>query len=173
MAYADPPYIGQAKKHYEDHEDYAGEVDHGELVERLVRDYPDGWALSLSSPSTHIVLDHCRDHGLDLMAGDIRLGAWVKPFAAFKANVRVAYAWEPLVIKSAERLDGATPTRDFVSCPITMKRGLSGAKPEVVCHWLFAAMGLRRTDQLDDLFHGSGAVKAAWETWTMQFPITA
>src|SRR4051812_47824709 len=47
MAYADPPYIGQSKKHYGDHEDYAGEVDHGEMVEMLVRDYPDGWAISL------------------------------------------------------------------------------------------------------------------------------
>lgn len=54
-----------------------------------------------------------------------------------------------------------------------MKRGLTGAKPQVVCHWLFAAMGLRRTDRLDDLFHGSGAVKAAWETWTMQFEMAA
>jgi hypothetical protein len=44
-----------------------------------------------------------------------------------------------------------------------MKRGLSGAKPERVCHWLFAAMGLRRTDELHDLYHGSGAVKAAWD----------
>jgi hypothetical protein len=185
MAYADPPYIGQAKKHYEGHPDYAGEVDHGALVERLVRDYPDGWALSLSSPSTHIVLDHCRDHGLDLMAGDIRLCAWFKPFAAFKANVRVAYAWEPIIIKPAERLDGAMPTRDFIESlalfdldlavrePITMRRGLAGAKPERVCHWLFGAMGLRRTDELHDLFPGSGAVARAWETWTMQLEVAA
>jgi hypothetical protein len=173
MAYADPPYIGQSAKHYRDHPDYAGEVDHGALVERLVRDYPDGWALSLSSPSTHIVLDHCRDHGLDLIAGDIRLMAWVKPFAAFKRNVRVAYAWEPLIVKPAERLDGAIPTRDYIAEPITMRRGLSGAKPERVCHWLFGAMGLRRTDELHDLFHGSGAVKAAWETWTMQLEVAA
>lgn len=35
MAYADPPYPGQAKRHYADHPDYAGEVDHGELMMRL------------------------------------------------------------------------------------------------------------------------------------------
>jgi hypothetical protein len=52
-------------------------------------------------------------------------------------------------------------------------RAASGAKPEVVCHWLFAVMGLRRTDTLVDLYHGSGAVKDAWETWTMQFPVAA
>jgi len=35
MAYADPPYPGQAKRHYGDHPDYAGEVDLGALIERL------------------------------------------------------------------------------------------------------------------------------------------
>jgi hypothetical protein len=175
MAYADPPYIGQAKKHYGDHEDYAGEVDHGELVERLVRDYPDGWALSLSTPSLHICLDHCRDHGLSLMDGDIRLGAWTKPFAAFKRNVRVAYAWEPIIVKPAPRLDGAIPTRDFIAAPITMKRGLVGAKPQAVCYWLFVTMGLRpgAGDDLHDLFPGSGAVSRAWESWNSQGVLAA
>jgi hypothetical protein len=172
MAYADPPYIGQAKKHYEGHPDYAGEVDHGELIGRLVSEYPDGWALSLSTPSTHVVLDHCRDHGLSLIDGDIRLAAWVKPFAAFKRNVRVAYAWEPLVLKLASRLEGATPTRDFVSESITMKRGLVGAKPEKVCRWLFEALGLRPCDQLDDLFPGSSAVVRAWEKWSGRESVT-
>jgi hypothetical protein len=171
-AYADPPYIGQSKKHYGDHPDYAGEVNHGELVERLVHAY-DCWAISLSAPSTHIVLDHCRDHGLSLMDGDIRLGAWVKPFAAFKKNVRVAYTWEPLVLKLAPRLEGAIPTRDHIAAPITMKRGLTGVKPERVCHWLFGVMGLRRTDTLDDLYSGSGAVTAAWDTWIAQIPVAA
>jgi site-specific DNA-adenine methylase len=46
-AYADPPYIGQSKKHYGDHPDYAGEVDHEELIWTLQRHY-DCWALSLS-----------------------------------------------------------------------------------------------------------------------------
>lgn len=31
VAYADPPYPGQAARHYADHPDYAGEVDHQEL----------------------------------------------------------------------------------------------------------------------------------------------
>jgi len=35
IGYADPPYIGQSAKHYKDHPDYAGEVDHADLVERL------------------------------------------------------------------------------------------------------------------------------------------
>jgi hypothetical protein len=181
MAYADPPYVGQSFKHYGDHADYAGEVDHGELIGRLVAEYPDGWALSLSTPSTHICLDHCRDYGLSLMDGDIRLWSWVKPFAAFKRNVRVAYAWEPLIVKLAPRLDGASPTRDFVEdlrCidldlavrePITMRRGFTGAKPDKVCWWLFEAMGLRPCDELHDLYPGSGAVGRSWDAWRTRF----
>jgi hypothetical protein len=171
-AYADPPYIGQSKKHYGDHPDYAGEVDHEELIWTLQRHY-DCWALSLSVPSLHIVLDHCRDQGLSLMDGDVRLLSWVKPFAAFKRNVRVAYTWEPLIVKVAPRLEGAIPTRDHIAEPITMKRGLTGAKPERVCHWLFAVMGLRRTDSFVDLYPGSGAVARAWETWTQQLDVAA
>jgi hypothetical protein len=145
MAYADPPYLGCCRLYDHDHPDgrcWDDADTHGALIERLVRDYPDGWALSLSTPSTQIMLDHCRDHGLSLFDGDIRMGSWVKPFAAFKANVRVAYTWEPVIWKPAVRLPGAIPTRDHVACPITMKRGLTGAKPEKVCHWLFSVMGL-------------------------------
>lgn len=170
MAYADPPYVGQSKKHYGDHPDYAGEVDHGELIGRLVSEYPDGWALSASSPSLRLILPMCPE--------DVRVAAWVKPFAAFKRNVRVAYAWEPIILKPAPRLDGAAPTRDFVEDvrlidldvavrePIAMRRGFTGAKPDNVCFWLFEALGLRPCDQLDDLFPGSGAVGRAWEKWS-------
>jgi hypothetical protein len=99
--------------------------------------------------------------------------AWVKPFAAFKRNVRVAYAWEPVIVKVAPRLEGATPTRDFVAESITMKRGLTGAKPEAFCHWLFRAMGLRPGDDLHDLFPGSRAVERAWESFNAQIGLVA
>lgn len=175
MAYADPPYIGQSHRHYRDHPDYAGEVDHLQLIGRLLREYPDGWALSLSSPSIFRCLAMCEGHGLKTMDGDIRVMAWVKPFAAFKRNVRVAYAWEPVIVKPARRLEGAIPTRDYIAEPITMKRGLTGAKPEAVCHWLFAVMGLRpgSGDEMHDLFPGSGAVARAWETFNQQLPAAA
>src|SRR4051794_38471125 len=42
IGYADPPYPGQSAKHYGDHPDYAGEVDHAVLVAQLERHY-DGW----------------------------------------------------------------------------------------------------------------------------------
>ena len=47
FAYADPPYIGQAKKHYK-HDPRCAEVDHADLVRKLEAEYPDGWAISLS-----------------------------------------------------------------------------------------------------------------------------
>lgn len=170
-AVADPPYIGQSAKHYADHPDYAGEVDHAELIERLVR--YDCWALCLHSPSLHVCLDLCRDYGLSLMDGDIRVMAWVKPFAAFKRNVRVAYAWEPVIVKVADRLPEATPTRDFIAESITLKKGLTGVKPEKWSHWLFGAMGLRPADSLDDLYPGSGAIAAAWDSWAGTMALAA
>jgi hypothetical protein len=51
FAYADPPYPGQSKKHYGDHEDYAGEVNHSDLVRHL-REF-DGWVLHTSSPALY------------------------------------------------------------------------------------------------------------------------
>jgi hypothetical protein len=59
FAYADPPYIGQAKRHYGNHADYAGEVDHAELIDRLMSEFPDGWALSLSMKSLPAVMRLC------------------------------------------------------------------------------------------------------------------
>lgn len=35
LAYADPPYPGQAKRHYGNHSDYAGEVNHRNLIDQL------------------------------------------------------------------------------------------------------------------------------------------
>ena len=48
LAYADPPYPGLSARYYADHEDFAGEVDHAELIRRLSIDF-DGWALSTSA----------------------------------------------------------------------------------------------------------------------------
>jgi len=31
--------------------------------------------------------------------------------------------------------------RDWIECPITLRRGLTGAKPEKVCHWAFEVVG--------------------------------
>ena len=159
FAYADPPYIGQARRHYG-----CGEVDHARLIADL-QAY-DGWALSCSSPSLRELLPMCPP--------ETRVMAWVKPFAIFKPNVNPAYAWEPVLVKVGPRKRERTePTvRDWVSENITLRRGLSGAKPERVCMWLFEVMGMTPEDELADLFLGTGAVTAAWEKWKSQLTIS-
>lgn len=164
MAYADPPYPGQAKKHYEDHRDYAGEVDHPALIERLMDEYPDGWALS-TNPG-------CLRWLLPLVPEKHRVLAWVKPFAAWKRNQWPAYAWEPVILVGGRSCYGTQETpRDFISEPITMRRGVSGAKPMAFCLWLFSCLGATPADELHDLFPGSGAVSEAWASYCAQTPL--
>lgn len=152
IAYADPPYLGQAKKHYGKEASYAGEVDHGELIASLLP--YDGWALSLSSPSLQFILSLCPP--------TVRVGAWVKPFASFKPGVNPAYAWEPVIFVPARKRGRDKPTtRDWVSANITLKKGLSGAKPELFGLWLYDLLGMEADDEFIDLFPGTGAVSSA------------
>lgn len=155
FAYADPPYIGQAKAHYSA-DPRCAEVDHAALIQEL-RGY-DGWALSLSTPSLRQILPLCPEK--------IRICAWVKPFASFKPGVNPAYAWEPVIcVPARARTKKQLTVRDWVSANITLKRGLSGAKPEDFSFWLFEFLGVEPEDEFSDLFPGTGAVSRAWEMW--------
>lgn len=159
IGYADPPYPGQSAKHYADHPDFGGEVDHAALIDHLQDEF-DGWVLHTHSPGLRVVLP--------LLPVEARIMAWVKPFAAFKRNVSVAYAWEPVIVRACRKpvVDGHCVMRDYVSAPIAMQRGLAGAKPEAVCRWAFAVVGADRSqDELVDLYPGTGAVTRAWENW--------
>lgn len=171
IAYADPPYIGQAKRHYGNEDNYAGEVDHMKLLIDLKHDYPDGWALSCSSPSLQEILGFC-----SLIDLHPRIGVWVKTFGAFKKGVRPAYMWEPVLFVGGRNppwyphppplLGGKQTTpKDFVACSITLKKGLTGVKPDDFSNWLFWLMGMQPGDTLVDLYPGSGAVTRAWEQW--------
>jgi hypothetical protein len=159
LAYADPPYPGCSAL-YADHPDYAGEVDHKALLERLQDDF-DGWVLHTHVPGLRLMERN------GWLTDDVRICAWVKPFAAFKKNVSVAYAWEPVIVSAARKpvVRGPEVMRDFIAESITLQRGLTGAKPERVCHWVFALMGAEPADDMNDLFPGTGAVMRAWETW--------
>jgi hypothetical protein len=155
IAYADPPYIGQAKRHYD-----CSEVDHLELVQRLCTEY-DAWALSASSSSLALILPMCPK--------GIRVGAWVKPFASFKPGVNPAYAWEPVLFYGVRKRPRSAKTiRDWVSCNITLKKGLCGAKPELFCKWLFNLLALELEDEFFDLYPGTRAVTKAYEEWRKQ-----
>ncbi len=128
---------------------------HAALVEQLVGDYPDGWAMSLSSPSLRTILPMCPE--------DVRVMAWVKPFAVFKPNVNPAYAWEPVIVRGGRKRGRDVPTvRDWVSANITLRKGLVGAKPPAFCDWLFGVLGAKPGDELDDLFPGTGVVSERW-----------
>lgn len=163
LGYADPPYPGCSYK-YRDHPDYAGEVDHAGLVERLESEF-DGWVLHTNSVSIPIVAPIVAPTGA-------RWGAWVKSFAAFKPGVRPSYAWEPIIFKPMRKMaadySGNFVMRDWIEAPITMRRGFTGAKPADVCHWAFEVVGADPSDELIDLFPGSGAVQRAWEGWKPQ-----
>ncbi len=168
IGYADPPYIGCAEL-YRDHPDYAGEVDHAALIERLESEY-DGWVLhAAATPQSMAVL-------APLVAKtNARWMSWVKGFAAFKRNVSVAYAWEPVIIKPARKpvVSKRIVMRDWIECSITLKKGLTGAKPEKVCHWAFEMVGAHPGDTLDDMFPGTGAVSKAWREWCLRFALPA
>jgi hypothetical protein len=149
FAYADPPYVGQARKRYGE-----PEVDHAELLNRLVADYPDGWALSCSSPSLQYILSLCPN--------DVRVMAWVKPFASFKPNVNPTYAWEPVIVKGGrKRTRDMETARDWVSANITLNRVPVGAKPETFSRWLCQILNVQPGDEFHDLYPGTGGVGRA------------
>lgn len=153
FAYADPPYIGYAKRYYS-HDPQCAEVDHAKLISELMQ--YDGWALSCSSPTLAFVLSLCPEK--------VRVGIWVKPFCSFKPGVNPAYAWEPVIFHGGRKRTRQQQTvRDWVSEVITLKKGLTGVKPKKVCWWIFEVLNARRGDDLVDVFPGSGAVTKAWE----------
>jgi hypothetical protein len=167
FGYADPPYIGQARKHYGEHADYAGEVDHEELIERLQVEFPAGWALSLSGQSLQHVLSLCPD--------DVRVCAWFKPWSNMLPGIRMQYSWEPVIVcggRKGPHAKGDALLRDWVMAnpdgftfrPIA-EGAVIGRKPERFCFWLFDALGLGPGDTLVDLFPGNGAVAQSWTAW--------
>jgi len=159
IAYADPPYIGCAHLYPEKEE-----VNHKDLIERLVYEFPDGWALSCHSPSLRILLPMCPE--------DVRIGVWAKTFAVFKPNVNPAYAWEPVIFRGGrKRTREQDKIFDWVSCAAAMTLGFVGAKPEKFSWWLFSVLGMQDGDELVDLYPGTGAVTRAWEMYRRQLTL--
>ena len=177
FAYADPPYVGQARRYYgvdrsrgrhleRSHPDYAGEVDHAELIARLVDEFPDGWALSLSERSLRTILPMCPD--------DVRVMAWVKSFHNWKPGVWPSFAWEPVILRGGRRpAPNGYPPNNWLRASMTTRRGVVGAKPDEFCWWVFRCLNAQTDDILVDLFPGSGAVGRAWDSYAAQtvFPI--
>jgi hypothetical protein len=158
IAYADPPYFGYAG-FYSDHPGHKvwDSIEAHRDLAALLSSF-DGWALSLTSGNLYDILP--------LFPSRPRIAAWVKPFASFKPNVNPAYTWEP-VIFSPDRKGGRDrrTVRDHVSSNITLRRGLTGAKPEAFCLWLFDLLGADHNDEFVDLFPGTGVGGRSWKIW--------
>ena len=155
LAFADPPYPGRAHL-YVGHPDYAGEVDHVGLIERLCG--YDGWGLSTSAAALRDLLPLC--------PADVRVLAWVK----HSVNV----SWEPVIVKSARPV-GTSGPRDWIHVEPEAFQWrpkpdsyVIGQKPVPFCEWMFLWLGAEQGDTLDDLFPGSGAVGEAWDRWVAQ-----
>ena len=161
FAYADPPYLGCGKLYASLHPEALTWDDpetHRSLVERLQADYADGWAMSCSTPSLRVLLPFCPT--------DCRIGAWVKPFAVFKPNVNPAYAWEPVIFRGGRKRDRTQPTtRDWHAENITLRKGLTGAKPPKFAEWILDMLGVdfAEGDTIDDLFPGTRGLELAWK----------
>ena len=157
FAYADPPYLGCAKKLYGD-PTYDDPAAHQALIDRMCAEFPDGWSMSLSSPTLRTILPMC--------PSDARVAAWVKPFAAFKVGVNPGYCWEPVIWRGGrtKRSRADDTIRDYHSEVITLRRGVPGAKPPGFVKWIVDLLGadVRRGDTITDLFHGSGAMLGVW-----------
>lgn len=159
LAFADPPYLGCCGLYGHEHNDggglpYDGRCwddweTHELLLDFLASGY-DGFAYCMSSPSLRALLPLARE--------DVRVASWVKPFAAYKANVRIAYTWEPVLFRPGRdrSTEGAPVGRDHLAEPITLKKGLTGAKPSRFCAWALDLMGYVEGDEVDDLFPGTG-----------------
>lgn len=162
FAYADPPYPGMSARYYSEHPDFGGEVNHAELIARLLSAYPDGWALSTSSKTLRHVLS------LIPLEVEVRIHAWTKPMPPGKAR-RARCAWEPVIFYGGRpRPDDAPTILDWIhaATPRALPGQVVGTKPSQFAYWLFDCLGAQPGDQLADLFPGSGAIGRAWERWS-------
>ena len=156
FAYADPPYLGNGRKHYGDLHDHAAEYDtveaHQRLINKLCDQYPDGWALSCNPKDLQWLLPMC--------PVSVRVAAWTKTFHQIRVNVATQYAWEPVIWNGGRQIVPRKPmVRDWHACRIAMRKGTPGAKPESFNAWVLDLLGFNAAeDRLDDLFPGSGGM---------------
>lgn len=194
LAYADPPYPGLSRRYYSEHRDYAGEVDHAELVASLAADY-DGWALSTSAAALPAILPLCPP--------GVRVAAWHRGERPTRSRGPLN-GWEPVLFAGGRlhvsrgstsdasavvELDASRPDRAHVGdrhatgsdasglprrvdslvyrpgARTTDPGRVVGAKPAVFIRWVFDLLGALPGDEFVDVFPGSGGVGRAWEMY--------
>jgi hypothetical protein len=60
-----------------------------------------------------------------------------------------------------------TTPKDYIAAPITMRRGLTGAKPPQFCRWVLDLLGYEEGDMLDDLFPGTAVMASVLAQGTL------
>jgi hypothetical protein len=159
FAIADPPYLTCSVARYGDHPDasvYDTIEGHRALIAKLLHEY-DGWALCMTSGNLWDLLPELP------RPPACRIGAWVKPFATWKKNVGVTYAWEPVVFFNCRKhvlVEDGIAVKDWVAANISMQTLCCGAKPAKFTRWVLDVLNVKAGDTVDDLFYGSGAVSA-------------
>lgn len=159
FAYADPPYFKQGKKRYgEFHEEAAiwdNQQSHLDLIQRLIDEYPDGWAMSCNPADLHWLINGS--------GGGIRVCAWTKTFHQIRPTT-VQFAWEPVLLYGGRKDNKRKPmVRDWISGVATKRKGLPGAKPDYFNDWILNLLNFKIGDQLDDIFPGTNGMSDAIE----------
>lgn len=153
FAYADPPYPGLAKQYYG-----TSEVNHRILIGTLVREFPDGWALSTSSTALQGVLAMC--------PRGVRVASWVRGARPGK-SILPRCAWEPLIIYGGRPWPEGVPESSsdvllWGGRQASHPNALIGMKSAAFAEWMFQQLGATREDELVDIFPGSGIIGRAW-----------
>lgn len=177
FAYADPPYLGRAEYYRAHHPDamiWNAPETHRILILRLQAEYPDGWAMSLSERSLRTILPMCPT--------EARVAAWCtdRPRYAGKA-IPVRKHFEPVIfcggrpyedtgnrtadfiVTKQEPLPAGQPRYEMRKDHLRSGKTFVGRKPAAFALWVLDLLGWMPGDAIDDLFPGSGAVKAAWD----------
>lgn len=158
FAYADPPYFGCGVSHYGEHHEEAAvwddESTHIALVERLVDEYPDGWALSCNPRDLRFLLPAAPE--------EARVAAWCKTWHQIRPTT-VQFSWEPVIFCGGRKNPKRPMIRDWMTCAVTRQTGLKGAKPSAFNDWVVDLLAYDPTegDTLDDLFPGTGGMAHA------------
>jgi hypothetical protein len=160
FAFADPPYPGKARYYRE-----RREVDHIELIRRLSIEYPDGWALSTSAEALRDVWALCPE---------ARLCVWVRAPRRVR-SYRAAGSFEALLVSGGRPLSAhigqlVTDVLIYQGRHRAFPGAMIGMKPPAFSEWMFRQLGAAASDELDDLFPGSGAVTEAWRRYVGASP---
>ena|SRR5689334_679168 len=175
LAIADPPYLGRADRWYGSGRGHrrgagraaaheaAGEWDdpatHGALVARLEAEY-DGWAIAAAADSVPVYAS--------FLPPSVRMCIWVKG-NAIPSGSRLANQWEPVFVRlpPGRSAHGTGPgISDVLTAGISYRHNYVGSKPYAWTHWVLDQLGYQPSDELHDLFAGSGAVAFAASLYT-------